>query len=259
MTPSQKMVNFSENASAQSYIMLGKVLYQLSYSETIHDVCSTGTSLISYLNTLDFPATRALAGTLGSFVESHRSMDLRELEQKLSEGEREAIRQNVGSMMTSLIHESQGRRLALRRNSGAADQLRAQSSKLSQQYLKLIAEETINCLETSNHRSSIVMGWNLVYEFIRLWIWNDPSRRHEFNKELTSRYKSKSSQYEPLKDYEDFFALGEALVLDVAHESKLLQKRNGKSSHMLLTGGIISHIQIPRKQTLNQRTGISPI
>lgn len=63
-----------------------------------------------------------------------------------------------------------------------------------------LLEETIRCIEVEAYRSAAVMGWNLAYDCVRQWVFDN--KLTEFNNYLSSMYSAKS----PLNVYEDFFA-----------------------------------------------------
>ncbi|HLN28601.1 MAG TPA: hypothetical protein VK395_12735 [Gemmataceae bacterium] len=77
----------------------------------------------------------------------------------------------------------------------------------SQQHLW---EETLRCFETGANRAAAVMGWNLAYDCMRRWIFDNVL---DFNTRLTTRYPSLA----PLTKYEDFF------LKDAPDESELLK------------------------------------
>jgi hypothetical protein len=70
-----------------------------------------------------------------------------------------------------------------------------------------------NCLEVGAFRSAIVMGWNLVYDFVRQWIYDH--KLTEFNQAMLSRH----SKVVPIVEYSDFFrsTLSEFQVLDLCN------------------------------------------
>jgi hypothetical protein len=107
---------------------------------------------------------------------------------------------------------------------------------LADERLKTIAGETVRCLAAGAYRAAIVMGWNLTYEFLRQWLYDLPakSRLDRFNAVLTTKYRSRSQTYSAVTSYEDFFELGERLVLDTAYEADLFRKHH----HQVLLNGL---------------------
>jgi hypothetical protein len=85
---------------------------------------------------------------------------------------------------------------------------------------KHLLEEAVLCIECGANRAAIVIGWQLAYDFIRRWIFNDPARLQAFNLQLaTYTNRGGSRLYHDIVDYEDFFAgkraPGEAIVLEI--------------------------------------------
>lgn len=92
-----------------------------------------------------------------------------------------------------------------------------------------LLDECIRCLECGAYRSASVMGWNLCYEYIRWWMWNDPTRRAAFNAKLQAKLDKKTSTpvYPAgIVAYDEFYTikptLGERDVLDFMKEAGLL-------------------------------------
>ena len=87
-------------------------------------------------------------------------------------------------------------------------------------------QETSRCLETGAFRSAIVMGWNLLYDMIRQWVFADKTKLGAFNGELAKiQDKSGKPKYIAIADYTDFFdkdAPGEKVVLDVCKDANLI-------------------------------------
>ena len=87
-----------------------------------------------------------------------------------------------------------------------------------------LKEETIRCLEIEAYRAAMVMGWNLVFDCVRVWMM-EPSRLAKFNGELTKKERKKGVRYEPIGDYSDFFVLGERDVLNWSLQSGLFSEK----------------------------------
>ena len=83
-----------------------------------------------------------------------------------------------------------------------------------------LLKETIICIECEAYRAAAVSGWNLAYDFIRRWMWDDPPRRSAFNQDLIKKTHKGNPVYPGgLQRYEDFYTvkptLGERDVLEL--------------------------------------------
>lgn len=136
---------------------------------------------------------------------------------------------------------------------GRLYELRSQSKDASH---KVIITDTIRCLQAGAFRASIVMGWNLTYEHVRQWIYKSKRKRlKQFNGVLTTKNKSANVKYDPIKDYDDFYLLGEKFVLCIAYEAGLLTKQY----HQILENALTdrNHFAHPsnRKATASTASG----
>jgi hypothetical protein len=90
-----------------------------------------------------------------------------------------------------------------------------------------LLEETILCLEAGANRAAVVMGWNLAYDVIRQWVFDN--HLQDFNAALAKHVDRKNGDpiYSPIANYEDFFTgkLGEYAVIDTCFAA---QKISGK-------------------------------
>jgi hypothetical protein len=110
--------------------------------------------------------------------------------------------------------------------SAVSDMLRALEGTLREDHQKVILSDTIRCLECGAYRAAIVMGWNLAYEHLRQWIFKRKrSRLKQFNAVLVTRNRGPNEPYPPVTVYEDFFEIGERVVIDVAYKAKLFNKQ----------------------------------
>ncbi|WP_435010303.1 hypothetical protein P12x_001555 [Tundrisphaera lichenicola] len=104
--------------------------------------------------------------------------------------------------------------------------LRILISNLTVEEEKIIAEDALRCLETGSYRSATVMGWNLVFERLRQWIFTSHRkvRLNKFNAILMTHYKNKNNLHEPIKIYEDFYVHSERYIIEIAYEAELFPK-----------------------------------
>jgi hypothetical protein len=88
---------------------------------------------------------------------------------------------------------------------------------------KMLVGEVEKCLQVGAFRSAVVMGWNLVYDYVRQWVFDNKLK--EFNSELTSLPKSPS----PIVAYSDFFrhdvTRQERKLLDLCRPNTILGGR----------------------------------
>lgn len=67
-----------------------------------------------------------------------------------------------------------------------------------------LRDETILCIESEANRAAAVMGWNLAYDVIRQWVFDN--RLADFNTALATHARTGGlPRYDPIADYEDFF------------------------------------------------------
>ena len=100
---------------------------------------------------------------------------------------------------------------------GVSSRLRSMPTELTltPAQFNLLQETTLD-IECGAYRSAVVMAWNMAYDYIRQWLFDD--RLSVFNAHLTTNYLDKSNNpvYEKIADYADFFkrdAPGEKIVL----------------------------------------------
>jgi len=128
------------------------------------------------------------------------------------------------------IHETvkkqaQERRLILLQSSSVSFKLRelAKQRTLNTRQKNLF-DETVSNLETGAYRSAVVMGWNLAYDIIRQWVFDNATRLVAFNTELAKFliHKSGKPKFDPVVNYPDFYDIGEKIFLDVCKDANLL-------------------------------------
>jgi hypothetical protein len=98
-----------------------------------------------------------------------------------------------------------------------------------------LCDETITCLQVGAFRAAAVMGWNLVYDYLRTWIFADTKHKRDFNREI-KKVKSGGAIAYPrgFTKYSDFYTaspiIGERKVLDVMKDAGLL---TGTYDHLI--------------------------
>jgi hypothetical protein len=86
--------------------------------------------------------------------------------------------------------------------------------------------ETIRCLECGAYRSAAVMGWNMAFDYIRQWVFDN--HLLSFNGALTTNYVNRRGGnpiYDAIADYADFLksdAPGERIVLDTCNSAGIV-------------------------------------
>jgi hypothetical protein len=134
----------------------------------------------------------------------------------------------------------------------ASKPLRNLKEKIVDEEQKTILADAIRCVDAGAYYAAIVMTWNLTYDYIRRWIFvSKRSRLKRFNSVLNT-YNFNGQPRPAIKDYDDFFTLGEALVLEVAFKAKLFNKNMSQ----LLTHALTqrNHFAHPSHRKTNQAT-----
>lgn len=152
--------------------------------------------------------------------------------------------------------ELASRRVLLVDQGVVTERLRELRNTITGAEKQIIFADTLRCLETGAYRAAIVMGWNLAYEHLRRWTFKSKRKRlKDFNTELTSRRRNATDLYDPIKEYDDFHELREAMVLEVAFKAKLYPKQK----FQVLTGALNdrNHFAHPssRRATAASATG----
>ena len=87
-----------------------------------------------------------------------------------------------------------------------------------------LLNETVTCIECGAYRAGVVMGWNLAYDYIRQWVFDN--HLAAFNSTLTTLYlrKDGKSIYDSIETYDDFTSgkPGERTVIDTCYHSSLI-------------------------------------
>lgn len=124
----------------------------------------------------------------------------------------------VNPIAEIIVKEARQRQTIVLDSGFVSDRLKNLPTQLvltdSQNYL---LQETVRCLECGIYRSTAVMGWNLAYDYIRQWAFNN--HLADFNTELTSILNKKGQPvFDPINDFTDFMksdAPSERTVLDI--------------------------------------------
>jgi hypothetical protein len=124
----------------------------------------------------------------------------------------------------SLVAEACRRNLIFIKPGAVSQQLRDLPSRLTlNDTQKQLLDETTLCLEAGANRAAVVMGWNLAYDVIRQWVYDN--HLADFNVALAKNVDKKTGNpvYKPIVDYGDFFSgkPGEHTVIDTWFDANI--------------------------------------
>jgi hypothetical protein len=210
--------------AALDYLTLGQIVSTLRSPRNARadDYQVEISNLMDWLQTCDFPAAKAAAEGLKSAKIPHK-------EGVITESAARELAAMVGAILRTLEHEARGRQVAVLNTAGVSAKLRGLPGKVTlNDTQRHLLDETVRCVEVAAYRAAAVMGWNLAYDYVRRWMWDDAVRRAAFNAQLTAiTNRSGAKVYtSPLTAYDDFFTvkpvLGERDVLDLMRDAGLL-------------------------------------
>ena len=81
-------------------------------------------------------------------------------------------------------------------------------------------EEALICFEHNAVRAAVVMAWNLAYDHLCFYVFNDKDRLERFNKQLTKTYPKASIP--KIANGDDFSELKESEVLQVCDSAAII-------------------------------------
>jgi hypothetical protein len=150
-------------------------------------------------------------------------------------------RNKVAAMLSDVFDvEVTALRLAVLNQTAVSQKLRAFGTNHPLTAIQIhLRDETILCLEIEAYRAAAVMGWNLAYDYIRTWLFNNDGHRKAFNRRLLA-IKNKGtgkSVYKRIVKYSDFYtakpAPNEYKVLELMEEAGLLKGVSEQLTHYL--------------------------
>jgi hypothetical protein len=217
---------YTDPIPSDRYIFIGEMLNALQVARTEHPTYAVGYfgHLVHALDCLDLPYPKQ------NFDRMRKRMD-EFMESVLDDQKKLTIWSQIVVDLRSLIgtaHEqivgAAAARLTIALNTGdVSDRL----AKLPEQLARFnkvqsgLLYETQRCLETGTYRAATVMGWNMAFDYIRQWIFDN--HLTDFNTVLTANYtnrKTGNPVYERIGDYSDFLksdAPGERVILDTCN------------------------------------------
>lgn len=81
--------------------------------------------------------------------------------------------------------------------------------------------EALNCYRVSAYRAAIVMAWNLAFDHLLGWIFNEPTRLAAFNAAIPVRYPKSKLQITTREGFED---AKEFEIIEIAHSANIISK-----------------------------------
>jgi len=113
-------------------------------------------------------------------------------------------------------------------NTAVSERLRSLASVVTlNDSQRQLLDETIRCIECDAYRSAIITGWNLTFDFIRQWVFDN--RLTDFNDALTNNYvikRTNTPRFTAILDYRDFWEAsdppGERVVLDCCKDKAII-------------------------------------
>jgi hypothetical protein len=210
--------------TALDYVTVGQIISILRHPRNarIDDYQAEIGNLMDWLQTCDFPVTKAAAEGLNAAKIPHKDGVIMESAARELSAKLDAIHR-------ALEHEAKARQVAVLDTGGVSGKLRNLHTKLTlNDTHRHLLDETIRCLECAAYRAAAVMGWNLAYDYIRRWMWDDATRRASFNTQITTITTRAGVIVYPvgLTTYGDFYTirpvLGERDVLENMRDAGLL-------------------------------------
>lgn len=81
--------------------------------------------------------------------------------------------------------------------------------------------ETLNCYRVNAYRAAIVMAWNLAFDHLLGWIFNEPTRLSAFNVAIPVRHPKSKLQITTREGFED---AKEFEIIEIAYSANLISK-----------------------------------
>ncbi len=215
--------------SQHEFVMVGKCMWHLeaiNQSTTAEDVFESIRNLRERLQKCGATATFAASASLANLeLPVIGGSDI------VTQVALNDVRLMLATVRDALRHEMDSRMMVELTTSNVSQRLLdlPETVTLNDTQTRLL-EETCRCIEVGAYRAAKVMGWNLTYDYIRQWVFDN--RLSEFNNALTTKYESNHPN--PITEYEEFLTrknLGEFVVIECMEEAKII---NGKLSDRLL-------------------------
>lgn len=132
------------------------------------------------------------------------------------------VKEKTGYRLTSAVRRDLDKRIGGDPTQAAVAKVLADlPSKLPDLAERDFLAEALNCYKVKAYRAAIVMAWNLAYDHLLRWIFNDPGRIAQFNAGIVAKYPKKGLVVAVVEDAD---VLKESEVIEIARTGKLLNK-----------------------------------
>lgn len=173
----------SNRTSLPEYITLGQRLYILMNPRNVHVVVEEIANFLESLEACGLARTRGAAdvlNTIGRIPYLVRTATVAPVAAKQLQAYMEPISR-------TLYAEAREKQLVAVNAGAVCQHLRDLSSRVSlSEIQQRLQAETIACIESGAYRAAVVMGWNLAYDYLRQWVFDN--HLAPFNAALTANY-----------------------------------------------------------------------
>ena len=153
-------------------------------------------TFLSTLDRCDLPNTKAVADSLRTY-----KYPFNVTHNRFTNAVVQQLKTHMSSVAHALHNEVADRNALILKSdlvTSRLRQLRTVATLTSvQQHL---LDETMRCIEVESYRAAVIMGWNLIYDYVRQWIFDN--KLSQFQNHLQTMYPKKTT----VKKYQDFFA-----------------------------------------------------
>ena len=212
-----------EPISQYQLITLGKMLWHLesvSTESVVPNVWNDISNLRQMLKECGAESTLAASASLEDLKLDHFSMKV-----TISLDSTNSIRDMMTTILNCLQKETEEKLMLELLSHDVTPHLRDLPNRVDlNETQQTLHAEVCRCIETGAYRAAVVMAWNLAYDFIRQWVFDN--ELDKFNQTLTTKYAQEHPN--ALQDYEEFFTrdrLGEYIVLHTAREAGIIGGR----------------------------------
>jgi hypothetical protein len=146
------------------------------------------------------------------------------------------LKEIAATVSQVLYHEAEDRKTVTLKTGDVSEQLRNLPSiipsgiQLTNAQMELL-NEAIRCIECGAHRAASVMGWNVVFDYMRTWMLNNGK-----TKELNNGLMKICPKKKQIVQYEDFFDK------EAPNERNILDAMAHQDSGPILGGEIYDHL-----------------
>jgi hypothetical protein len=195
----------SDPIPAARYLSLGDTYFALQHEKgnPLPWVQGHLSSFVSTMDLLGFNYPKDTVANFASWVDQWgETARPEQLKQGFPEAEAIELLRIMKPIVETITKEAEKRLTIVLSTDLLTVRLRDLENKLNDSQKRLL-EETARCLECGAYRSGAVMGWNVAYDYIRQWVFDN--KLGDFNNALTSNYMKKGQPlYQAIKDYDDF-------------------------------------------------------